>query len=111
MRILKRPMLAAFPQRVFNIHPSLLPSFPGMEAWKQALSYGVKVTGCTVHLVDEGTDTGPIILQRAVPVLADDTPEVLHARIQVEEHVAYPQALQLLAEGRLHVEGRRVRVS
>jgi phosphoribosylglycinamide formyltransferase-1 len=110
MRIIKRGLLAAFPGRVLNIHPSLLPAFPGMESWKQALDYGVKVTGCTVHVVDEGTDTGPIIVQRTVPVLDDDTPESLHARIQVAEHKAYPEALQRFAERRVLVEGRRVRL-
>lgn len=110
MRIIKKGLLRAFRGRILNIHPSLLPAFPGMESWKQALDYGVKVTGCTVHLVDEGMDTGPIIIQRAVPVLDNDTPETLHARIQVEEHIAYPEALQLLAEGRISVEGRRVRI-
>lgn len=109
MRLIKRGMLEAFPQRILNIHPALLPAFPGMEGWKQALAYGVKVAGCTVHFVDEGTDTGPIIIQRSVPVLDDDTPEALHARIQKEEHIAYPDALRRLAEGRLTVEGRKVR--
>ena len=108
MRIVKKGLLEAFPQRVLNIHPALLPAFPGMEAWKQALDYGAKVAGCTVHFVDAGTDTGPIILQRAVPVREDDTPAILHARIQEQEHLAYPEALQLLAEGRLSVRGRRV---
>ncbi|MBM4143854.1 MAG: phosphoribosylglycinamide formyltransferase [Lentisphaerae bacterium] len=111
MRIVKPGLLGAFPGRILNIHPALLPAFPGMESWKQALAYGVKVTGCTVHLVDAGTDTGPIVVQKAVPVLEDDTAETLHARIQVEEHKAYPEALQLLAEGRLAVAGRRVRVT
>lgn len=108
MRIVKNGLLAAFPQRVLNIHPALLPAFPGMDAWKQALDYGAKVAGCTVHFVDAGTDTGPIILQRAVPVREDDTPATLHARIQEQEHLAYPEALQALAEGRLSVQGRRV---
>ena len=108
MRIVKRAMLQAFPQRVLNIHPALLPAFPGMESWKQALEYGTRVAGCTVHFVDEGTDTGPIIVQRCVPVEPGDTPASLHARIQVEEHLAYPEALRLLAAGRLHIEGRRV---
>jgi phosphoribosylglycinamide formyltransferase-1 len=111
MRIVKRPLLEAFPNAVLNIHPALLPAFPGMESWKQALDYGVKVAGCTVHLVDEGTDTGPVIVQRTVPVMENDTPQTLHERIQVEEHKAYPEALQLLAEGRLRVEGRRVRIA
>lgn len=108
MRILKRNLIAAYRGRIVNIHPSLLPSFPGLRAWQQALDYGVHVTGCTVHFVDEGVDTGPIILQRVVPVLDDDTPETLHARIQEQEHIAYPEALDLLAQGRLRIEGRRV---
>lgn len=108
MRIVKHAMLSRFAGRILNIHPSLLPSFPGLAAWKQALAYGVKVTGCTVHLVDKGTDTGPILVQRSVPVLDDDTPETLHARIQKEEHVAYPAALRLLADGRLSAVGRCV---
>ena len=101
MRIIKKELLAAYPKRILNIHPALLPAFPGMESWKQALRHGVKIAGCTVHFVDEGTDTGPIIVQRAVPVLDSDTPETLHARIQVEEHIAYPEALRLLADGKL----------
>lgn len=108
MRMIKRNLLSAFPARVLNIHPSLLPAFPGIESWKQALQYGAKITGCTVHFVDEGMDTGPIILQKAVPVLDDDIPETLHVRIQQAEYELYPQALQLLAEGRLRIEGRRV---
>ena len=110
MRIVKPKLLAAFPNRVLNIHPALLPAFPGVAAWKQALDYGAKVAGVTVHFVDAGTDTGPIIVQRAVPVLDGDTPESLHARIQVEEHKAFPEALALLAAGRLSVQGRRVRI-
>jgi len=108
MRIIKRGLLEAFPQRIINIHPALLPAFPGMASWKQALDYGTKVAGCTVHFVDEGTDTGPIIVQKAVPVLDDDTPESLHARIQTQEHLAYPEALQLLASGSIEIHGRRV---
>lgn len=108
MRIIKKGMLDAFPQRILNIHPSLLPAFPGVASWKQALDYGAKVAGCTVHIVDSGTDTGPILIQRHVPVLPGDTPESLHARIQIEEHIAYPEALRLIGSGRLRIEGRRV---
>jgi len=108
MRIVKRGLLDAFPHRILNIHPALLPAFPGMESWKQALDYGAKVTGCTVHFVDAGTDTGPILLQKTVPILDGDTPETLHARIQEQEHLAFPEALQLVADGRVRVEGRRV---
>ncbi len=93
MRVLKTPMLEAFPRRILNIHPSLLPKYPGLEAWKQALSAGDKVTGCTVHYVDERIDHGDIIAQREVAILADDTPEALHARIQIEEHALYPAAI------------------
>ena len=110
MRIIKAGLLNRYPMRILNIHPSLLPAFPGLHAWKQALEYGVKITGCTVHFVDSGMDTGPIILQRSVPVLENDTPEALHARIQREEHIAYPEALQLLSQNRLRIEGRRVRI-
>jgi phosphoribosylglycinamide formyltransferase-1 len=108
MRIIKSGLLATFYRRVINIHPSLLPAFPGLHAWEQALQYGVKVTGCTVHFVDGGMDSGPIIAQTAVPVLDDDTPQTLHARIQEQEHLLYPRALQLLADGRVQVHGRRV---
>jgi len=108
MRILKQGMLEAFPHRIINIHPALLPAFPGVESWKQALDYGAKVAGCTVHLVDAGTDTGPIVLQKVVPILDDDTPASLHARIQEQEHLAFPEALQWFAEGRIRVKGRRV---
>jgi phosphoribosylglycinamide formyltransferase-1 len=111
MRIVKPGLLAAFPNRVINIHPALLPAFPGVHSWKQALDYGCKVAGVTVHFVDAGTDSGPIIVQRAVPVLEDDTPETLHARIQVEEHIAYPEALRLVAAGRCSFDGRRVKIS
>ncbi|MBP7275708.1 MAG: phosphoribosylglycinamide formyltransferase [Kiritimatiellae bacterium] len=107
MRIIKPRFLEAFAGRIVNIHPSLLPAFPGLQAWKQALDYGAKVAGCTVHFVDSGTDTGPIITQRPVPVLDHDTPETLHARIQAQEHEAYPEALQWIAEGRIRIEGRR----
>lgn len=109
MRILKAPLLRAFPQRIVNIHPSLLPAFPGLEAWKQALDYGVKVTGVTVHLVDHGVDTGPIVAQAPVPVEDDDTPETLHARIQEVEHRLYPEAIARVLAGDWVVEGRRFR--
>lgn len=109
MRILKGPFLRAFRHRVVNIHPSLLPAFPGLEAWNQALDHGAKVTGCTVHFVDEGIDGGPIIGQAPVPVLDHDTPESLHARIQEAERGLYPAAVAALARGRVRVEGRTVR--
>jgi phosphoribosylglycinamide formyltransferase-1 len=108
MRIVKPGLLSAYSGRIINIHPSLLPSFPGLEAWKQALEYGVKVTGCTVHFVDEGTDTGPVIVQKTVPVMDDDDAASLHARIQVQEHIAYPEALRLIAAGTARIDGRRV---
>ena len=111
MRIITRVLLDAFPQRVMNIHPALLPSFPGLDAQKQALEHGVKVSGCTVHFVDEGCDTGPIIIQAAVPILPDDTAETLSQRIHLQEHRIYPQAIQLFAEGRLTIQGRRVVVT
>jgi phosphoribosylglycinamide formyltransferase-1 len=110
MRILTDRFVTAFPHRILNTHPALCPAFPGVAAPQQALSYGVKVTGCTVHLVDTGVDTGPIVAQAAVAVHEDDTAETLHARIQIEEHRLLPQAAQLLAAGRLHVEGRRVTI-
>lgn len=100
MMIVKQRLLAAYAGRIINIHPSLLPAFPGLEAWKQALDYGVKITGCTVHCVDAGMDTGPIILQKAVPILDHDTPETLHARIQEQEHLAYPEAIRLIMAGK-----------
>jgi phosphoribosylglycinamide formyltransferase 1 len=106
MRILKGEFLRVFAGRVVNIHPSLLPSFPGLEAWKQALDYGVKVTGCTVHLVDQGVDTGPILAQRAVPVLEGDTPATLHERIQTAERTLYPAVIAALARGEGTVRGR-----
>ena len=108
MRIVKPGLLKAFPMRILNIHPALLPAFPGMHAWKQAMDYGAKIAGCTVHFVDEGTDTGPIIVQRSVPILTDDTYESLHARIQTEEHIAYPEALRLISEDRIRINGRVV---
>lgn len=93
MRVLKAPMLNAFPRRIVNIHPSLLPKFPGLEAWKQALEAGEMLTGCTVHYVDEEIDHGDVIAQREVPILADDTPQRLHARIQIAEHELYPAVI------------------
>ena len=107
MRILKGEFLRAFAGRVINIHPALLPAFPGLEAWKQAFDYGVKVTGCTVHFVDQGIDTGQIIAQETVPVLAGDTPETLHARIQEAEHRLYPRVIAALAAGKIAVKGRQ----
>ncbi|MGC3991126.1 MAG: phosphoribosylglycinamide formyltransferase [Chthoniobacteraceae bacterium] len=98
MRMVKAPLLEAFPGKIINIHPSLLPAFPGLEAWKQALVAGVEKTGCTVHFVDAGMDTGEIIAQREVPVLAGDTPETLHARIQVAEHLLYPEVIRKFAK-------------
>ena len=108
MRVLKGEFLRAFEGRIVNIHPSLLPSFPGLEAWKQALEHGVKVTGCTVHFVDAGIDCGPIIAQEAVPVLDEDTPEALHRRIQTVEHGLYPRCIASIARGEVVVQGRRV---
>ena len=100
MRMIKAPMLDAFPRRIINIHPSLLPQFPGLAAWEQALAAGARETGCTVHYVDAGMDTGEILAQARVPVLADDTPATLHARIQIEEHRLYPAVLTRLASSR-----------
>jgi phosphoribosylglycinamide formyltransferase-1 len=100
MRMVKEPLLAEYAGRMINIHPSLLPAFPGLEAWKQALAAGVAETGCTVHWVDRGMDTGPIIAQRRVAVLPGDTPERLHARIQAEEHEVYPEVVGRIARGR-----------
>jgi phosphoribosylglycinamide formyltransferase-1 len=98
MRVLKEPMLAAFPQRIINIHPSLLPKFPGIESWKQALAAGEKTTGCSVHYVDAGIDSGEIIAQQKVPVLPNDTPESLHARIQIAERALYPEVIARFCE-------------
>ncbi len=111
MRILHDSFLRRYRGRIINIHPSLLPSFPGLHAQRQAYEYGVKWSGCTVHFVDAGVDTGPIILQKAVPVLPDDTADSLASRILEQEHQAYPEALQLIAEDRLSIEGRRVVVA
>ncbi|HEY9509549.1 MAG TPA: phosphoribosylglycinamide formyltransferase [Verrucomicrobiae bacterium] len=108
MRVLKGDFLRAFEGRIVNIHPSLLPSFPGLEAWKQALDHGVKFTGCTVHFVDAGVDSGAIIGQQTVPVLDDDTPESLHQRIHAAEHELYPRCVAAIARGEVLVQGRRV---
>ena len=108
MRLLSPVFVRAFPGRILNIHPALLPAFPGLDAQKQALDYGVKFTGCTVHIVDEGMDTGPIVRQAVVPVLDDDTVETLSARILAEEHRIYSEAVCLMLEDRVRIEGRRV---
>ena len=108
MRIVRKPLLDAFPNAVMNIHPALLPSFPGLHGQGDAVSYGVKLSGCTVHFVDEGMDTGPVIIQAAVPVYDDDTEDSLSARILKQEHRIYPEAIRLFAEGRLEVRGRKV---
>lgn len=108
MRIVGRVILEAFPNRVINIHPALLPAFPGLHGQQQAWDYGVKFSGCTVHFVDEGMDTGPIIIQTVVPVYDDDTAETLADRILEQEHKIYPEAIGLIAEGRLRLNGRKV---
>ena len=108
MRIITKALLNAFPMRVMNIHPALLPSFPGTHVWQTEVDFGVKFAGCTVHFVDEGEDTGPIIIQAVVPVYDDDTADTLNARILKQEHKIYSQAIQMYAEGRLEVRGRRV---
>ena len=110
MRILSCNFVSKWHNKIINIHPALLPSFPGLDGQGQALEYGVKFTGCTVHFVDEGTDTGPIILQKVVPVLDDDTHDTLAARILEQEHKAMPEALKLWAEGKLVIEGRKVKI-
>lgn len=111
MRIVGKEVISAYKNRILNIHPTLLPSFTGLHSHKQTLDYGVKVSGCTVHFVDEGMDTGPIILQSCVPVLENDTEDTLSERILEQEHKIYPQAVKLFIEGKLKVEGRIVRVS
>jgi len=110
MRIITPALLNAFPHKIMNIHPALLPSFPGIHGQKQALDYGVKLSGCTVHFVDEGVDTGPIIIQSAVQVFDDDTEDTLAARILKEEHRIYSQAIQLFAESKIEIKGRKVRI-
>ena len=111
MRILGSGFVRAWSGRVMNIHPALLPSFPGLDAQAQALAYGAKVSGCTVHFVDEGVDSGPVILQQAVQVLSDDTEDTLAKRILEQEHRLYPEAIKLWAQGRLAVSGRRVTIT
>jgi phosphoribosylglycinamide formyltransferase 1 len=108
MRLLSPYFVAAFPNRILNIHPSLLPSFPGLESQRQALEYGVKFAGCTVHFVDENLDAGPIVLQSVVPINDDDTEDSLSARILQEEHKIYSQAVRIVLEGRYKIQGRRV---
>lgn len=108
MRLLSARFIRQFPNRILNIHPSLLPAFPGLDAQRQALDHGVKITGCTVHFVDEDLDAGPILIQAAVPVLDDDTPEALSARILKEEHRIYSEAIRIVVGGRYRIEGRRV---
>lgn len=110
MRLLSAGFVAHFAGRLLNVHPSLLPAFPGLHPHRQALAHGVRVSGATVHFVDEGVDTGPVVLQAAVPVEPDDTEESLAARILVEEHRIYPEAVRLFAEGRLEIRGRRVNI-
>jgi phosphoribosylglycinamide formyltransferase-1 len=110
MRIVTSTLLEAFPERVLNIHPSLLPAFPGAHAHRDVLAHGAKVSGCTVHLVNEGMDSGPILLQAAVPVADTDSEETLAARVLEQEHLIFPQAVRLLAEDRLRICGRRVQI-
>jgi phosphoribosylglycinamide formyltransferase-1 len=110
MRLLSAHFIRAFPSRILNIHPSLLPAFPGLDAQRQALDHGVKITGCTVHFVDEFLDAGPIIIQSAVPVLDNDTVESLSARILTQEHLIYSKAIQYIVEERASIEGRRVKI-
>ena len=111
MRVVKEPLLKAFAGKIVNIHPSLLPAFPGLHAWEQAVNYGVRISGCTVHFVNEGIDAGPVILQQPVPVFPEDTAETLHQRIQVAEHSLFPSAIWLFAEGKLRVVGRTVKIA
>jgi phosphoribosylglycinamide formyltransferase-1 len=111
MRILTPSFLKAFPKKIINIHPALLPSFQGIHGQKDACEYGVKFSGCTVHFVDEGVDTGPIIIQSVVPVLPDDTADTLAARILKEEHRIYPQAIQFIADGKIKIKGRKVQIA
>jgi len=111
MRMIKNGILNAFPQKIINMLPALLPAFPGLHSWKQALDYGAKFAGCTVHFVDAGMDSGPIIAQAAVEIKDNDTAETLHARIQEQEHIIFPEVIQLLADGKIRVEGRKVKTN
>jgi len=111
MRIISTEFVRQYKMKIINIHPALLPSFPGLHAQKQALDYGVRVTGCTVHFVDEGVDSGPVILQKAVPIMDDDDEESLSARILKQEHQLYPEAVRLFGEGRIKVKGHRVLIT
>jgi phosphoribosylglycinamide formyltransferase-1 len=111
MRIISPEFVRQYKMRIMNIHPALLPSFPGLHAQKQALEYGAKITGCTVHFVDEWVDSGPVILQRTVPVMEADNEETLSARILEQEHQLYPEAVRLFCEGRIKVQGRRVLIA
>lgn len=108
MRVVGKAIIDVFKNRIMNIHPALLPSFPGLHGQKQAVDYGIKISGCTVHFVDEGVDTGPVIIQAAVPVYADDTEESLSERILKQEHKIFPQAIKLYAEGKIKIHGRKV---
>jgi phosphoribosylglycinamide formyltransferase-1 len=110
MRIITQTFIQAFPAKIINIHPALLPAFPGLHVQQQAIDYGARFSGCTVHFVDGGVDTGPIIIQAVVPVMQNDSAETLAARILEQEHRIYPRAIQLIAEGRVHVEGRKVSI-
>lgn len=110
MRVVSRPLIERYKNRIMNIHPALLPSFPGLHSQKQAVDYGVKISGCTVHFVDEGVDTGPIIMQAAVPAYEDDTEDSLSKRILKQEHMIFPLAIKLYADGKIKIEGRKVSV-
>jgi phosphoribosylglycinamide formyltransferase-1 len=110
MRVVGPTLLDPFKGRIINIHPALLPSFPGLHSQAQAFDHGVKVSGCTVHFVDEGVDTGPIIIQKCVPVLEDDTPETLASRILEQEHKIFPEAVRLFVRGKLNIEEHKVRI-
>lgn len=110
MRVVGKPLIDRYKNKIMNIHPALLPAFPGLHSQQQAVDYGVKISGCTVHFVDEGVDTGPIIIQAAVPVYADDTEDDLSKRILKQEHITFPLAIKLYADGKINVEGRKVSI-